>query len=113
MFNIPQFYVLPPQCICMFCMDLRTNQLFLYTALTDWFLYQSFKPLQPSGSYIYHQFNIQQFYILPTQCIYMFCTDLRTNQLFLYTALTDWFLYQSFKPLQPSGSYMYHQFNIQ
>jgi hypothetical protein len=24
-------------------------------------------------------FNIQQFYVLPTQCIYVFCTDLRTN----------------------------------
>jgi len=22
---------------------------------------------------MYHQFNIQQFYILPTQCIYVFC----------------------------------------
>jgi hypothetical protein len=25
------------------------------------------------------RFNIQQFYILPTQCIYAFCVDLRTN----------------------------------
>jgi hypothetical protein len=24
-------------------------------------------------------FNIQQFYDLPTQCIYVFCVDLRTN----------------------------------
>jgi len=32
-----------------------------------------------SGHYIYRQFNIQQFYILPTQCIYVFCVDLRTN----------------------------------
>ena len=28
--------------------------------------------LQPSGHYMYHQFNIQQFYVLPTQCIYVF-----------------------------------------
>jgi len=28
-------------------------------------------PLQPSGHYMYHQFNIQQFYVLPTQCIYV------------------------------------------
>ena len=27
----------------------------------------------------YRQFNIQQFYVLPTQCIYVFCVDLRTN----------------------------------
>jgi hypothetical protein len=25
------------------------------------------------------RFNIQQFYVLPTQCIYVFCVDLRTN----------------------------------
>jgi len=36
-------------------------------------------PLKPSGHYMYHQFNIQQFYVLPTQCIYVFCVDLRTN----------------------------------
>ena len=24
-------------------------------------------------------FNTQQFYVLPTQCIYVFCVDLRTN----------------------------------
>ena len=28
---------------------------------------------------MYHQFHIQQFYVLPTQCIYVFCVDLRTN----------------------------------
>jgi len=28
---------------------------------------------------MYHQFNIQQFYVLPTWCIYVFCVDLRTN----------------------------------
>ena len=32
-----------------------------------------------SGHYMYHQFNIQQLYVLPTQCIYVFCVDLRTN----------------------------------
>ena len=35
--------------------------------------------LKPSGHYIYRQFNIQQFYVPPTQCIYVFCVDLRTN----------------------------------
>jgi hypothetical protein len=34
---------------------------------------------KPSGHYMYSQFNIQQFYVLPTQCIYVFCVDLRTN----------------------------------
>ena len=26
---------------------------------------------------MYHQFNTHQFYVLPTQCIYVFCVDLR------------------------------------
>jgi hypothetical protein len=29
------------------------------------------------------RFNIQQFYVLPTQCIYVFCVDLRTNSDYL------------------------------
>jgi hypothetical protein len=36
-------------------------------------------PLSPSGYYTYHQFNIQQSYVQPTQYIYVFCVDLRTN----------------------------------
>ena len=40
---------------------------------------------------MYRQFNIKQLYVLPTQCIYVFCMDLRTNRLFPYTALTDWY----------------------
>ena len=30
-------------------------------------------------SRMYRQVNITQFYVLPTQCIYVFCVDLRTN----------------------------------
>jgi hypothetical protein len=40
-------------------------------------------PVKPSGHCMYHQFNIQQFYILPTQCICVFCVDLRTNSHYL------------------------------
>jgi len=32
-----------------------------------------------AGSLYTTRFNIQQFYVLPTQCIYVFCVDLRTN----------------------------------
>jgi len=79
-FNIQQFYVLPTQCIYVFfCGSQNKQRLFPYTALTDWFLKHRFNHLQPSGHYIYRQFNIQQFYVLPTQCIYVFCADLRTN----------------------------------
>jgi len=38
-----------------------------------------FNPLQHGGQYMYRQFNIQQFYVLPTHCIYVFCVDLLTN----------------------------------
>jgi hypothetical protein len=38
-----------------------------------------FNPLQPSGYYKYHQFNLKQFYVLHTQSIYVFCVDLRRN----------------------------------
>jgi len=38
-----------------------------------------FANYEPGGYYMYHQFNIQQVYVLPAQCIYVFCVDLRTN----------------------------------
>ena len=47
------------------------------TGKPSWWCFHS---LKPSGHYIYHQFNIQQFHVLPTHCIYVFCVDLRTNR---------------------------------
>ena len=32
-----------------------------------------------TGYYMYRHFNIHKFYVLPTQFIYVFCVDLRTN----------------------------------
>jgi len=43
---------------------------------------------------MYLQFNIQQFYVLPTQCIYVFCVDLRTNSNYFMIAITLYFRYQ-------------------
>jgi len=37
-------------------------------------------------------FNIQKFYVLPTQFIYVFLCLSEKKRLFLYTTLTDWFL---------------------
>ena len=37
------------------------------------------EPLKPYGHYIYQQYNIHKLHVLPTQCIYVFCVDLRTN----------------------------------
>jgi hypothetical protein len=31
---------------------------------------------QPCGHYMYRQFNIRQFFVLPIQCICVFCVDL-------------------------------------
>jgi hypothetical protein len=31
------------------------------------------------GTLYTHKFRVQSFFILPTQCIYVFCVDLRTN----------------------------------
>ena len=44
------------------------------TRTARWSLYAP-----PGGHYMYRQFNRQQIYVLPTQCIYVFCVDLRTN----------------------------------
>ena len=56
-----------PHCIYVFCIYLRTNSdlCHLQHKLIG-FLYQRFNPLHPSGHYMYHQYNIQQLYALPT-----------------------------------------------
>ena len=78
-FNIQQFYVLPTHCIYVFCVDIRTNSNYFPIEHKLTGFYNRFNPLQPTGHYMYHQPNIQKFYVLPTQCIYVFCVDLRTN----------------------------------
>jgi hypothetical protein len=47
----------------------------------QWSLYVPY-----SGHNMYHQFNIKQLYNLPTQCIDVFCVDLRTNSDSPYSA---------------------------
>ena len=45
------------------------------------------------GQCMYHQFNIQQFHVLPTQLyLCVLCGSQNKQRLFPYTALTDWFL---------------------
>jgi hypothetical protein len=39
----------------------------------------SLTPRSPVVTLCTARFNIQQCYVLPTQCIYVFCVDLRTN----------------------------------
>ena len=49
-----------------------------------------FNHLSLNGHYIYRQFKIQQFYVLPTQCV--LCGSENKQRLFHCTALTGWFL---------------------
>jgi len=50
-------------------------------------------PVQPSGHYMYRQFNIQQSYVLPhTLYLCVLCGSQNKQRLLPYTALTDWFL---------------------
>jgi len=44
---------------------------------------------------MYHQFNIQQFYVLPTVHLYVLCASQNKERLFLYTKLTDWSFYNT------------------
>jgi len=43
------------------------------TRVSGTFLFNSSRS---SGYYMYHQFNIKKFHVLPTQCICAFCVDL-------------------------------------
>jgi len=54
---------------------------------------QGINLLESSGQYMYYQFNIQQFYVLPTQLyLCVLCGSENKQRLFPYTALTDWFV---------------------
>jgi len=52
----------------------------------------AFNPLKYSGIWMYRQFNILQFHVLPTLCIYVLCGSENKQRLFPYTTLTDWFV---------------------
>jgi len=70
--------------LCVLCGYEKKQRLFPYTALTDRFLQEKLNPFKTVGHYMYHQFNIHQFYVLPTKCICVFCVDLRTAIISLY-----------------------------
>ena len=41
--------------------------------------YGAINLLKPTGHVMHQQFSIQQLYVLPTHCSYVFCIYLRTN----------------------------------
>jgi len=77
--------------------NIRTAQWSLYVPHSGHYMYRTVVTIPHSGNYVphsghytyrtvvtictYHQFNFQQFYVLPTQCI---CVDLRTAIISLY-----------------------------
>jgi len=66
--------------ICTAVVTICTAQWSLYVPHSGHYMCRQLSLYVPhSGHYMYRQFNIQQFYVLPTQCIYVFCVDLRTN----------------------------------
>jgi len=71
--------------------DLRTNSDISLYSINWLVLYEKFKPLKSSGHYMYRQFNIQQFYVLPTQCINVSLWIWEQTVIFPYTALTHWY----------------------
>ena len=80
MTTVPRFL------LCLLCTDGRTERYELCKA--QWSLYVPY-----SGHYMCRQFNIKQFYVLPTPCIFVFCVDLngfhnRNGECFLRG--TDW-----------------------
>ena len=100
-FNIQQFYVLPTQCIFVFVwISEQTAIISLYSI--NWLVcitetecvYCAVRTgssnviqtlLKLRGHYMYHQFNIQQLCVLPTQWIYVFCMAQRTNSVYFPT----------------------------
>ena len=87
-FNIKQFYVLPTQCIYVFCVDLRTNSdYFPIQHSMNGFYNRDLSLYTPVVTICTTRFNVHKFYVLPTQCIYMFCVDLRTSSHYFPTQL--------------------------
>ena len=102
-FNIQQLYVLPTAVfVCFVWIWEQTAIVSLYSI--NWLVCiretvftarygLDIIPLKPSGHYIYHQFNIQQIYVQPTQLyLCVLCGSQNKQPLFPYTALTGRFV---------------------
>jgi len=90
-FNIHQFYIPRKQPIYVFCVDLRKAIFFPFNIFRLDFITDVYT-LKPSGHYMYHQFNIEQFYVLPTHCTYVLCVDLRPAIFYPFNIIRQAFL---------------------
>jgi len=64
----------------------------LINACLDIEVKECLERLHPTGYFMYGQFNVHQFYVLPTLYLCVLCGSQNKQPLFLYTTLTDWFL---------------------
>ena len=73
---------------CCFFTDVTLLQFFDLALKAQWSLY-----VPHSSHYMYSQFNIHKFYVLPTQLyLCVLCGSQNKQLLFPYTTLTGWFL---------------------
>jgi len=56
------------QCFDDFIINITLKKVAHYNSgsVKNSYLYEYINPSKPSGNYMYHQFNIQQFYVLPS-----------------------------------------------
>ena len=82
-------HFLPARCVCVFCVDLRTNS--DYFSIQHWLtgFYNRERVCLLRGTDWILIYNST---FCPTQCIYVFCVDLRTN--------SDYFLVQKRSPVK-------------
>ena len=94
-FNIQQLYVLPTQCICVFCVDLRTNSdYFPIQQQLSGFCNRDGVCLLRGTDWVF-KYNLGLNKILRsahTVYLCVLCGSENKQRLFPYTALTDWFL---------------------
>ena len=89
-YNIQKFYVLPTHCIYVFCVDLRTKSDYFPTQhQPTGFHNRDLTLYSPVVTICTAKFINQQFSVLPSQCVCVFCVDLRTWPVH---GLVNWFV---------------------
>ena len=77
-FNFQCLYVLPTLYLCVSYLSQNKQRIFSFATLTDGICNRDLNIYSPVVT-ICTASKILKFYVLPTQCIYVFCVDLRTN----------------------------------
>ena len=99
--------------IYVFCVDSEQTEIFPYTTLTDWFYNIDLTRYRPVVKICTTRLALTNSMFCPHSEFLCFLWISEQTEIFPYTTLTDWFYNIDLNPLQTSGHYMYHQFNIQ